>query len=112
MALIDYMSRNPVRLAIPPSKFDEEFVVASINTFISNLEVIDNVILNMLANQIMAPCQLIKKRAEKRTTINTSKPDLNKYFSKNITSGQLQTQKNQIRSDQINLQISQLWHEI
>ena len=28
MGLIDYMSRNPVGLAIPPSEYDEEFVVA------------------------------------------------------------------------------------
>ena len=74
MGLIDYMSRNLVRLAIPPSEFDEEFVVASIHTFINNLKVIDNVILNELANQNLAPCQLIKKRARaeyKETTINT-----------------------------------------
>ena len=72
MGLINYMSRNPVGLAIAPSKYDEEFVVAPIKTFINNLGVIDNVILNELANQNLAPCQLIKKRAEnKRTTINT-----------------------------------------
>ena len=37
MGLIDYMSRNPVGLPIPPSEYDEEFVVASINAFINNL---------------------------------------------------------------------------
>ena len=46
MGLIDYMSRSPVGLAIPPSEYDEEFVVASIDTFINTLEVIDNVILH------------------------------------------------------------------
>ena len=102
------MSRSPVGLAIGPSEYDEKFVVSSINTFINNLEVIDIVILNELTNQNLAPCQLIKKRAEnKRTTINTSKPDLNKHSFKNSASGQLQSQ-NQISSAQIILQISQL----
>ena len=62
MGLIDYMSRNPIGLAIPPSEYDEEFVVASINSFINNLEMIDNVILNKLADRNLAPCQLIRKR--------------------------------------------------
>ena len=88
MGLIDYMSRDPIGLEIPPSEYDEEFVVASINTFINNF------ILNELANQNLAPCQLIKKRAEhKRTTINTSKRELKKHSFKNSASGQLQTQK-------------------
>ena len=47
--LIDYMSRKPTGLAIPLSEYDEEFVVASIRTFINNLDMIDNVILNNLA---------------------------------------------------------------
>ena len=51
MGPIDYISRNPVGLPIPPSAYNEEFGVASINTFINNLEMIDNVILNNLANQ-------------------------------------------------------------
>ena len=55
MELIGYMSRIPVGLAIPPSEYDEEFVVASIRTFINNLEIIDNVILNNLAIQNKAP---------------------------------------------------------
>ena len=59
MRLIDYMSRNPVGLPIPPSEYDEEIVVASINTFINNLEWIDNVILNKLADQNRAPDDLI-----------------------------------------------------
>ena len=32
------MSRNPVGLAKPPSEYIEEFVVASINAFVNNLE--------------------------------------------------------------------------
>ena len=102
MALIDYMSRNPVGLAIPPSEYDEEFVVASINTFINNLEVIDNVILNELANQNVAPCQLTKKRAEyKRTIITTSKLGLSQHSIKNSTNGHLETLKlNQFCSNQ------------
>ena len=64
MGLIDYMSRNPVGLAIPPSQYDEEFVVASFKAFINNLELIDNVILNNLANQNKAPYELVKKRAK------------------------------------------------
>ena len=94
MGLIDYMSRNLVGLAIPPSEYDEEFVVASINTLINNLEVIYNVILNELANQNLAPCQLIKKRAEyKRTTNNTSKLDLSQHSLKHSPNGQLKTLK-------------------
>ena len=58
------MSQNPVGLAIPPSEYDEDFVVASIRTFIKNLEMIDNVILNNLANQNKAQCELIKKSAK------------------------------------------------
>ena len=43
----------------------------------------DNVILNELANQNLAPRQLIKKRAEnKRTSIATSKTDSNEHFFK------------------------------
>ena len=38
MELIDYNSRNLVGLAIPPSQYDEEFVVASIKAFINNRE--------------------------------------------------------------------------
>ena len=64
MGLIDYMSRNPVGLAISPSQYDEEFVVASIRAFIHNLELIDNIILNNLANQNKAPYELVKKRAK------------------------------------------------
>ena len=60
MGLIDYISQNPVELPIPPSKYDREFVVAAINTFINNLEMINKVILNQLANQNKAPCDLIK----------------------------------------------------
>ena len=62
MEPIDYMSRNPVGLAIPPSEYDENFVVASIGTFNNNMKMIDNVI---LANQNIAPYELIKKRAKK-----------------------------------------------
>ena len=51
MGLIEYMSQNPVKLAILPSAFDEEFVVASINLFIGVVENFDNIILNNLANQ-------------------------------------------------------------
>ena len=60
MGLIDQMSRNPVGTAIPSSEYDEEFVVASNNEFINN------VILSSLVNRMLAPCQLIKKRAEKK----------------------------------------------
>ena len=65
MALIDCIARYPVGMALPSSKYDEEFVVASIDAIINNLELIDNVILNNLANKNKAPCELIKKRAQK-----------------------------------------------
>ena len=55
---------------------------------------IDNVILNELANHNLEPCQLIKKRVDyKKTTINTSKLELNKNSLKNSASGQLKTLK-------------------
>ena len=72
MGLIDYISRNPVGLAIPTSEYDEEFVVASIRAFINNLEMIGNVILNNLANQNKAPYELIKKRAKNKGLLNAA----------------------------------------
>ena len=79
-------------MAIPPSQYDEELVVALNSTFINISEMIDNVILSELANQNLAPRPLIKKRAENiRTTIATSKTDSNEHFFKNSASGQLQT---------------------
>ena len=58
------MSRNPVKTAIPPSEYDEEFLVASINAFEMNLELIDKVFLKSLANQNKAPYEMIKKLAK------------------------------------------------
>ena len=79
-------------MAIYPCEYVEEFVVASSSTFGNNLEMIDNVTLNELANQNLAPRQLIEKRAEKkRTTIATSKTDTSEHFFKNSASVQLQT---------------------
>ena len=69
MGLFDYVSRTPVGIAIPPSAYDEEIVVVSINSFVNNLETIDNLILNQLANRKLAPYRLIKKRAESKGTI-------------------------------------------
>ena len=102
MGLIEYMSRNPVRLAILTSEYHEKFAVASINAFINNLEMIDNVSFNSLANGKTAPCQLIKKRAEnKRIAISTSNLQLREQHFKNSGSGQSQTLKqNQFCSNQ------------
>ena len=72
MGLIDYMPQNLAGMAIPPSEYDEEFVVASINAFINNLELIDNVILNNLGNQNKAPYELIKKRAKNKGLLDAS----------------------------------------
>ena len=92
MGLIDYMSRNPVGLAIPPSEYDEEFVVASIRTFINNLELIDNVILNNLANQNKAPYELIKTRAKNEGLLNAaSSIQLAMKHSKHSATGHCQT---------------------
>ena len=89
MGLIQYMSRNPVRLAILTSGYHEKFAVTSINAFINNLEMIDNVSFNSSANGKMAPCQLIKKQAEnKRIEISTSNPQLREQHFKNSGSGQ------------------------
>ena len=57
---MDYMTQKPV------GGYDEEFEVAPFNSLINNLEMIDNIILNNLANQNWAPSWLIKKRAEKK----------------------------------------------
>ena len=81
MRLIGYKSPNPFRLAITPSEYDEEFVVASINAFINNLESIDNGVPKNLANQNRAPCQLIKKRAK------------NKGFSNSISNAHIISQR-------------------
>ena len=92
MGLIDYMSRNPVGLAIPPSEYDEEFVVVSIKAFINDVELIDNVILNNLANQNKAPYELIKKRAENKGLLNVTSNTHSTYeHSKNSIHGQLRT---------------------
>ena len=92
MGSIDYVSRNLVRLVIPPSEYDEEFVVASIRTFINNLEMIENVILNNLANQNKAPYELIKKRAKKKGLMNAaSNTQLAMKHFKHSATGHYQT---------------------
>ena len=92
MGLIDYISRNPVGLAIAPSEYDEEFVVASIKKFINNLEMIDNVILNNLANQNKAPYELIKKHAKNKGLLNAaSNIQLPVKHSKHSATGHCQT---------------------
>ena len=92
MGLIDYISRNPVGLAIPTSEYDDEFVVASIKTFINNLELIDNVILKNLANQNKAPDELIKKRAKNKGQLNAaSNNQLAMKHSKHSATGYCQT---------------------
>ena len=88
------MSRNPVGMAKPPSEYDEELVVASNKAFINNIDLIDNVILNNLANQKKAPCELIKKRAKNKGLLNEiSNAELLSQFSKNSASGQLKPHK-------------------
>ena len=53
---------------------------------------IDNVILNSLANRNLTPCQLMKKRAEnKRLTISTSNSQLKEQHSGYSRIGQPQT---------------------
>ena len=92
MGLIDYLSRNPVGLTIPTSEYDEEFVVASINAFINNLDLIDNVILNNLANQNKAPFELIKKRAKNKGLLDSNlNTQLTTKHSKHSSRGQMQT---------------------
>ena len=97
MGLIDYMSRNSVGLPIPPSEYDEEIVVAAIITFINNLEMID--ILNQLANQNKAPCDLIKKRAEIKGLLDArTNAQLTTKHSKHSINSQLLT-KTRIQSN-------------
>ena len=77
-----------------PSEYDEEFIVTSNNALINDLELIDNVILNNLANQNKAPYELIKKR-EKNTGLfdANSNTQLTNEHSNYSTRGQLQTHK-------------------
>ena len=105
MGLIDYMSRNPVGLAISPSEYDEDFVV----------------ILNNLANRNKASHELIKKRAKNeglfiaasniQVTTKPSKPSATGHFQtinrnqfhskpakKQTTLSQLENQQNQKNS--------------
>ena len=97
MVLIDYMSQNSVGLALPPGEFDEEIVVASINTFMNNLEVIDNVISNNLANRTKAPYELIKKRAKNKGLLDANlNTRLTTKHSKHSARGEMQTH-NQIQ---------------
>ena len=92
IGLIDSMSQSPVGLAILPSEYNEEFVVASINAFNNDLELIDNVIPNNLANQNKAPYELIKKRAENKGLLNATSNTHSTYeHSKHFTQGQLRT---------------------
>ena len=100
MVLIEYMSRNPVELEIPSSKYDEELVVASIRIFINNLEMIANVFLNNLANQNKAPYELIKKRAKIEGLLNAaSNTHLTKKHSKHSATGHCHTNnRNQFHS--------------
>ena len=94
MGLIDYISQNAVGLPIPrppppPSEYDEEFVVASIITFLNNPEMSDNVILNNLPNQNRAPYDRIKMRAEHKGLLDvTSNAQLTTKHSKHFESGQ------------------------
>ena len=82
-----------------PKKYDEAFVVAAINTFINNLEMIDNVILNQLANQNKAPCELIKKRAEIKGLLDArTNAQLTTKHSKHSVNGQL-LPENRIQSN-------------
>ena len=104
MGLIDYMSRNPVGLPLPPSEYDEEFKVATITTFINNLEMIDNVILNQLANHNKAPYDLIKKRAENKKLLTArTNAQITTKHSKHSTNGQLLF-KNKVQSISISVQ--------
>ena len=91
--LIDYISRNPIGLAISPSQYDEGFVVASIKAFINNLELIDNVILNNQANQNKAPYELVKIRAKNKGLLEAiSNIQLTNEHSKQSKHAQLQTE--------------------
>ena len=83
MVLIAYISRKSGGISIAPSEYNEEFVVvASINSFVNCLEMIDNLILNELANRKLAPYGLSKKCAKnERIKEGQSKSQLNsKHF--------------------------------
>ena len=80
-------------------EYDEELVVASINAFKNNLELIDNFILNNLVYQNKAPYELIKTGAENEELLDASlKGQFTTEHSKHSADGQLLPQK-QIQSN-------------
>ena len=89
IGLIDYMSRIPVEFALPRSEYNEEFVKATINLFIANLEFIEKFVFNQLANQNQAPNRLIKTRAENESYLTTQlKPQAQFKHSKHTDHAQ------------------------
>ena len=106
MGFKNYMSRNPIRLATSPSKFDSEFFMASPNLFISIIELVDNLILSSLGNHKRAPRQLIKKLAENQRTLRSqSKPQILFTQSQPFISGQeTRNYKNCLRRKSIQTQ--------
>ena len=56
-----------LELQYPPTRTMRNLL--SINSFVNNLEMIDNLILNQLAKKKLAPYRLIKKRAESKGTV-------------------------------------------
>ena len=79
------MPRNPVGLSLPPSEYDEEFIEASTNSFNVNLELIDHVILNELANQKRAPNRLIETHAVNEKKLTTQLKPQAQFKSSNHT---------------------------
>ena len=86
MGLIDSISQNLVGLSIPPPLPSEY-----------NLELIDNVIVNILANQNKAPYELIKERAKNEGLMDANlNTQLTTKRTKHSACGQLQSD-NQIQ---------------
>ena len=54
-----------------PSEFDEDLFLASITSFVSNFQLIDNIGLNILVYWNRVPNRLIKKRAESERKLTT-----------------------------------------
>ena len=83
------MSRVPVEFDLFRHEYDEEYVKASINLFIANLEFIDKFILTQLTNQNQAPNRLIKTRAENESYLtNQLKPQAHFKRSKHTDHAQ------------------------
>ena len=78
--------------------YDEEFVVALINSYKFNIDLIDNVMLNRLANQHKAPHRLIKMRAEYKRSATAQLTSKGHFKIPKLTAARTKQSLNQLHS--------------